>query len=233
MLVCNKFVFLHLHKSGGTFVNQMMAQCIPYSRHIGYHLPYAELPDGFRRLPVLGTVRNPWSYYVSWYHFQSEAKRPNELFQCVSEENTLDFEGTITNLVSLSLDREKVEDLANAFPETYVNHGLNLTRKCVTQISGSGLGFYSFLYHRLYDGADSPIILQMEGLRDGLRSFVDQNEVQPRARILEFLESTPKLNASQHSEYRQCYSRRLRDLVAEMESSIIGKHEYTFESASG
>jgi len=230
MLVCNKFVFLHLHKSGGTYVNQMMTRCIPYSRGIGYHLPYTELPDGFRRLPVLGTVRNPWSYYVSWYHFQSEEERPNDLYQCVSEKNTLDFEGTVTNLVNLSADKDKVEELANLFPETFSDHGLNLTRECIAQISDSGLGFYSFLYNRLYDGADSPIILKMEALGDGLRSFVDQNEVEPRARILDFLENAPRLNTSRHSDYRQYYSPGLRDLVAEMESSIIGKHEYTFES---
>lgn len=233
MIVCNKFVFLHLHKSGGTFVNQMMAKCIPYARQIGYHLPYKELPASFRRQPVLGTVRNPWSYYVSWYHFQAAQERPNDLFQCMSENNTLNFDDTVSNLLCLHSSPQKIQELAALMPETYVNHGLNLTRDCILSIAGSGQGFFSFLYKRLYAGADKLTVLKMENLRDGLRTFLDRHDVEPRSRLHEFINNTPRLNTSDHSGYTSYYSSALRSLVAESESALIEEHGYLFGCEGG
>ena len=55
---------------------------------------------------ILGFVRNPWSYYVSWFAFQSAMAQPNALFRVLSEDGRLDFARTITNMVSLSQDAE-------------------------------------------------------------------------------------------------------------------------------
>jgi hypothetical protein len=228
MIVCSKFVFLHLHKSGGTFVNQMIANCIPYARQIGYHLPYRELPLGFQRRPVLGTVRNPWSYYVSWYHFQACMDNPNALFRIMSNDNTLDFTGTVTNLVRLHEDPERVAALAQRLPDEFLNHGLNLTRECINAISGSGLGFFAFLYQRLYQGAREPVILKMESLRDSLKVFLEQYAVEPSARLNAFIDQTPRLNTSQHGDYRTYYTAPLKRLIEEADSMVIDTHEYTF-----
>ena len=84
MIVTDRLLFLHLHKSGGTFVNSLLMHCVPSARRIGYHLPYREAPQAFRDRPVVGTVRSPWAYYVSWYHFQSAQAKPNILFQVCS-----------------------------------------------------------------------------------------------------------------------------------------------------
>ena len=81
MIVTPRFVFLHLHKSGGTLVNTGLIRYIAGARHIGYHLPRSMLPEQFASLPLLGLVRNPWSYYVSWYSFQRARPRPNALLR--------------------------------------------------------------------------------------------------------------------------------------------------------
>jgi hypothetical protein len=70
MIVTDAFVFLHLHKSGGSFVNDFVKRFYPSAREIGYHLPWSLVPDTHAYLPALGLVRNPWSNYVSWYTFQ-------------------------------------------------------------------------------------------------------------------------------------------------------------------
>ena len=77
MIATDNLVFVHLHKSGGTFVNELLLRFGQAPRRIGYHLPYREAPDAIRHLPVVGTVRDPWGYYVSWYHFQRAMGRPN------------------------------------------------------------------------------------------------------------------------------------------------------------
>ena len=91
MIVTPRFVFLHLHKSGGTFVNECLMRFVTGARQIGYHLPRSLIPKEFAHLPVLGFVRNPWSYYVSWYSFQAAKPAPNALFRILSDGGRLDF----------------------------------------------------------------------------------------------------------------------------------------------
>ncbi|WP_440873664.1 sulfotransferase domain-containing protein [Thalassotalea sp. PLHSN55] len=228
MIVCNKFVFLHLHKSGGTFVNQMMAACIPYARQIGYHFPYHELPCSFRRLPVVGTVRNPWDYYVSWYHFQAQMKQPHPLFMCVSDNKRLGFEQTILNLLKLGQDESLFTQYHQQLPNKFMTQGINLTKQCLLAHKDSDKGFYSFLYERLYHGASAPIIIKMEGLRDGLNSLIEQLQLQPEQRIRAFLRDVPKLNTSVHNNYQSYYSNSLKQAVAKADATTINQHNYVF-----
>jgi len=228
MIVCNKFVFLHLHKSGGTFVNQLMASCIPYVRQIGYHFPYRELPRSFARLPVVGTVRNPWDYYVSWYHFQSQMQYPHTLFMCVSKNNSLNFEETIFNLLSISKNEQLFTEFQQQLPSQFMAQGINLTQKCLEPHKDSGNGFYSFLYNRLYQGASEPIIIKMEQLRDGLYSLVEQLQLQPQAKIQAFLRDAPNMNTSTHSHYQSYYSNKLKLSIASVDAAVIEQHSYMF-----
>lgn len=228
MIVCDTFVFLHLHKSGGTFVNHMMMKCISSAKRVGYHLPYGELPEAYRSLPVLGTVRNPWSYYVSWYHFQLSQVRPNPLFRICSEERRLDFSGTIQNLVTLESNDELIDQLIDAFPDHFVNYGLNLTKTCIEKIRGSGVGFYSFLHDRLYAGAASPRVLPMESLRADLHSV--PLGLNPTETMLtrQFILSVPNLNVSDHKPHQDYYSAELKALVADKDSALINRYGYVF-----
>ena len=63
------------------------------------------IPTAYAHLPVLGFVRNPWSYYVSWYAFQAGRPRPNPLYRVLSNEGQLDFAATISNMLDLSTGR--------------------------------------------------------------------------------------------------------------------------------
>ncbi len=227
MIVCDSFLFLHLHKSGGTFVNSMMMKCISSARRVGYHLPYAEAPEACRHLPVLGTVRNPWSYYVSWYHFQQSQARPNPLFWICSEDRSLDFSGTIRNLVTLENDGGRLDRLVAAFPGHFVNYGLNLTKNCMEKIRGSGQGFYSFLYERLYAGADAHI-MPMESLRAELNAIPLGLNPAETMMTRQFLLSVPNLNVSDHRPYQDYYSSELRALIAGMDGKLIDRHGYVF-----
>lgn len=224
MIVSDTFVFIHLHKSGGTFINQMMLKCLPGAERLGYHLPYRELPTAYRHLPVIGTVRNPWDYYVSWYFFQASQARPNALFQICSEHGTLDFSETVTHLARLHQDERRIDRLRSALPETFVGYGLNLTKSCLDTLPGSGLGFYSFLYQRMYAGAERLHIVPIETLREGLRSeFAHLGiDLPPLARY--FIDLAPPMNTSIHGDYRTYFSRRLWETVEEAEAMVIGSH---------
>jgi|TARA_B110000967_G_C18869735_1_gene554718 hypothetical protein len=228
VLVCNKFVFLHLHKSGGTFVTNLMSTCIPYTKAIGYHLPYRMLPSSYRRHPVIGTVRNPWSYYVSWYHFQKQIKNPNALFMAMSNNKTLTFEQTITNLLTIS-DNEKLFQIAkNSLPLSFDNHGLNITQACILPVYQTGIGFYSFLYSRLYEDCYDINIIEMENLRNGLEDVLAKLNVEPKQKIKTFIQKSPVINTSNHKPYQSYYSATLKKLVAKRDELLIESHQYSF-----
>ena len=226
MLVTDRLLFLHLHKSGGTFVNSLLMHCVPSARQIGYHLPYRETPPEYRSLPVVGTVRSPWGYYVSWYHFQRSQAEPNILFQICSDAGALGFAETVENLVGLASDETRLAMLEEGLPENYASHGLNLTKKCVGELRERGIGFYSFLYERLYAGADKPRILQVERLRHELRSTLSLLGHLPNRCIQRFLEEAPPLNVSQHAAPPDYFDDRLAKIVAQRDRTVIDRYGY-------
>lgn len=229
MIATDRLLFLHLHKSGGTFVNRMLLRCVPSARHLGYHLPYREVPAPFRDLPVLGTVRNPWAYYVSWYHFQIGKPKRNILFHVCSDDGKLDFNQTITNLVGLSGDEARLALLEEGLPATYAIAGINLTKASVSELRDSGLGFYSFLYERLYAGARDPMILRVEHLRDQLREALLLLGLLPNHCADRFIEDAPPVNVSQHHAPSTYYDETLAALVAKRDRRLIDRYGYSLD----
>lgn len=227
MIATDRLVFLHLHKSGGTFVNSLLMRCVPSAVPIGYHFPYREVPDAFRDRPVLGTVRNPWAYYVSWYHFQANQPKPNILFRICSNEGQLGFAATVANLVGLAGDEPRMALLEQGLPETYRARGLNLTKACVAELRERRVGFYSFLYERLYAGAAKPRVMKVERLREELRDALAALGQLPNSCAERFLAEAPPLNVSTHRAPSHYYDPDLAALVAERDAKIIERYCYT------
>lgn len=229
MIVTPRFVFLHLHKSGGTFVNAGLVQHIAGAKQIGYHLPRSMLPAQYAALPLLGLVRNPWSYYVSWYSFQRSRPRPNALFQTLSNGGTLDFSGTIRNMLNLDRDPALLDRVLAALPAAYINQGLNLPSPSLAPIRGSGLGFYSFLYRYLYGPDITAVKLaRMEQLRVEVTQLLESAGEPVTSALRDYISSAPAVNTSEHAPHRQLYDKELAQLVAERDQLVIQRHGYSF-----
>ena len=228
MIVTDRLVFLHLHKSGGTFVNDFLLRFFPDARQIGYHLPRAYLPESARGLPIFGLVRNPWDYYVSWYSFQVEKAQPNPFFRVASEERRLDFSGTVRNLVNLSSNREHFSAIEAALPDRFVNRGINLTRECFSSLYGSGLGFYAFLYRRMFGAGEGVTFGRMESLRTDLLAFLDFVGITPSEAMRDFILQAAPVNTSRHAAYQDYYDEPLRQLIAERDREVIARFNYEF-----
>ncbi|MDE1897463.1 MAG: hypothetical protein KGI40_06475 [Xanthomonadaceae bacterium] len=231
MIVTDRFVFLHLHKSGGTFVNRFLQAFFPDARQIGYHLPRTCLPASCAALPLLGSVRNPWDYYVSWYAFQTAKPRPNPVFRVVSDQGRLGFADSVRNLLTLGEQPALLDAVRSGLPDIFPNRGINLTRDCLEPLVGSRLGFYSFLYQHIYGEANDVSILDMHALRDGLPVLLEQIGVPATAAMRHYLSRAPALNSSEHGHYADYYDATLRALVAERDAEVIARHSYAFEVA--
>jgi hypothetical protein len=229
MITTERFVFLHLHKSGGTFVNECLVRFLPDARHIGYHLPRSMIPPDAANLPVLGFVRNPWSYYVSWYFFQLERPHPNFLFRILSDEGRLDFNATVRNMLDLGAGSVRLDLLLRALPKTFSNQGLNLPAPQLAPIRDTRLGFYTYLYQYLYSGAGIPVVIgRLEALRETLLPMLESVGQPSSDEMRRYVEDEAPRNSSNHASYADYYSAEVRDLVAERDAEVIARHGYSF-----
>jgi hypothetical protein len=229
MIATSRFVFLHLHKSGGTFVNECLLRFLPDARQIGYHLPRSMIPADCAQLPVLGFVRNPWSYYVSWFSFQQQQPHPNFLFRILSDEGRLDFENTVRNMLDLGAGSIRLDLVIRALPAAYSNRGLNLPGFALAPLRNTRLGFYTYLYRYLYGGLGAPVRLgKMEILRHELPSLLAGVGQRVDENMMHYIVNENPHNASQHARYAEYYSPALRDLVAARDAEVIDRHQYVF-----
>jgi hypothetical protein len=232
MIVTDRFVFLHLHKSGGSFVNRFLLESLPSARQIGYHLPRSDIPAEARARPILGTVRNPWEYYVSWYSFQQAKAAPNALFEIASEGRRLGFSGTLRRLMRLGGDASLLDAWAARLPQALPNRGINLSRNDVAPLRDSGMGFYSFLYRRMYGDLSHTTLLDTRDLRMGLQAFLGASGIGVTPVMQDWLARHPPVNTSEHGPYAACYDAELRELVAEKDADIIQRHGFAFEASA-
>jgi hypothetical protein len=228
MIATPRCVFLHLHKSGGTFVNECLLRFVPGARQLGYHLPRSLLAESLAALPVLGVVRSPWSYYLSWYAFQSARPQPNALFRVLSAERSLDAAATIRNALSLGSDPALLARAVAALPAGYTGHGLNLPGPVLAQIEHSGLGLYTWLHGYIF-GPDGPThAARLDQLRSALPQMLETVGEPVSAELRAHLASAAPSNRSAHASCAGFYDRELRELVAERDAPLIRRYGFRF-----
>jgi tetratricopeptide (TPR) repeat protein len=237
MIITESFVFIHMHKTGGQTLNDIIKRCIPDNRVIGYHYPRCEIPPEFAKLPVVGLVRNPWDWYVSWYAFNRMPKVRNQLFNVVSDSGQGTFKSTITNLINLGSDSSTSKlyrnDLIRMLPESLDgNQGVGLTKASIRDFSTNETGYYSWLTDRMLGNAndDQTFIGRFENLQDDFLAIMERLSVKEAETLKADLGKRERKNVSRHSHYSHYYDDELQDLVARKEQGLIENFDYEFQS---
>jgi hypothetical protein len=233
MIVTDKFVFVHLPRTGGTFATDMIMRFFPSAREIGYHLPRSLLPEEYSHLPVLGTVRNPWDFYVSWYYHIWPRDIGKPLFSWLTDNCKEQFEGAIRNALNLGVDNYRLDALIENLPDTvdYSTRNIpNITKDSMRNVRGTGVGYYTFRFYQLFGNADEVFFCRQERLRTDLIHFLEHvgaanDEI--RTHILE----SEKKNTAEHKHYSSYYTPELAELVAIRDRSVIDRFGYKFEKA--
>lgn len=234
MLITNKFVFVHLPRTGGTFVSEVIRKFFPSAREIGYHLPLALLPREYAHLPVLGAIRNPWDFYVSWYYhvWPRDARTP--LVSWVTEDGTVGFEGATRNGLNLGVNNERLDALIEMLPEQVDYHKRNIpniTKEAMRRVRGTGVGYYTFRFNHLFGNADDVFFYRLETLRQDLLFFFEgigaaNNE------LCDYVLHSDKKNTAEHLHYSTYYTPELAELVSLRDRQLIERFGYVFEQAS-
>lgn len=237
MIITERFVFIHMHKTGGQTLNDIIQRCIPGHRVVGYHYPRSEVPPECTDTPLVGMVRNPWDWYVSWYAFNKRPNIQNQLFTVVSDGGGADFKSTVTNLINLGSDcpvsKRYRDDLIRLLPESLDNNrGVGLTKDSIRSFSDNDSGYYSWLFDRMLgnSNADQALVGKYENLQDDFLAIMKQLSVKETEVLKLEFDKCARKNCSRHSHYSHYYDDELRDLVARKEGRLIEKYDYAFES---
>jgi len=236
MITTEHFVFIHMHKTGGQTLSDVIQRCIPDHRNVGYHYPRTEIPADCRALPRVGMVRNPWDWYVSWYAFNNGPTIRSPLFAILSNRGQADFNTTIANLVNLGSDNpESVQHrdaLVAVLPETLTaNRGVGLTKNCIREFSANDTGYYSWLFNRMFgDDHDGQLhVGKFENLQHEFLEIMERLSVPETSKLRDELGKRERKNASRHSHYSHYYDETLRDLIARKDASLARTYDYHFE----
>jgi hypothetical protein len=234
MLVTDKFVFGHLPRSGGTFVSQVIKKFFPSAHEIGHHLPRELLPREYSHLPVLGTIRNPWEFYISLYHYVWPKDAASILVSWMTENGKLGLIGSIRNLLNLAVNNERLDVLIEMLPEQvdYRTRNIpNITKEAMRKVRGTGIGYYTFRFNQIFGSADDVFFCRLETLRQDLVAFFEgigaaTNELR------DYVLHSDKKNISEHLHYSTYYTPELAELVLIRDRPLIERFGYVFEQAS-
>ncbi len=239
MIVTDHFVYIHVSRTGGTFLNRLILDRMPGARMLQYHGHLEKLPIEYSHLPVIGFARNPWDWYVSMFH--DYRRKRQFVFQIISEQGTLDFESTVARFLNLGdssgESRELLRRLAAAAPATIDtrrpgrNHLPGLRSDHFSNYP-AGIGYCGWLFNLMFHAGRERSILfgRFENLReDALRLFEETGAPISKS-IADYLDAAPALNASPRpGNFADAYSQTLEQLVAERERGLIEKFDYQFQ----
>jgi hypothetical protein len=228
MIAAERFVFIHLHTCGGSFVTDFLMRFVPDARRIGAHLPRRLTPPPLAQLPALGFARNPWSYYAFWYSLQAARAKPHPMYRILSRNGELDFEHTVRNLLDLGVTGNLLDAVVAQLPQGFTGNGLNLPGAALQSIRGSGLGFFSFLYRYMYDAPGVLLVRRIERVREELVPMLTAVGQPVTAAMRAYAQAAPASAVPGPKAYEARYTDALRDLIAERDADIIARHGYRF-----
>jgi len=233
MIVTDKFVFVHFPRTGGTFITDLILKFFPSAQQVGYHLPRYLLPKEYSHLPVLGAVRNPWEFYVSWYYHVWPRDAATPLTSWLTENGKHQFEGMTRNALNLGTDNERLDALIAMLPDEvdYRKKNIpNITKEAVRKIRGTGVGYFTFRFNHLFGNVDEVFFCRQEKLRTDLIHFLERIGAASEE-IRAYIRDSEKKNTADHSHYSSYYTPELAALVSLRDREVIDRFHYRFEPA--
>jgi hypothetical protein len=236
MLITKHFVFIHFQKTGGVFFRRLCREHLPsgwivteqlHRTHAGYDL----IPDEYAHLPAIMFIRNPWDWYVSWYHWETqylgsgereEPKSDTHPWATLLGRGSYDFRTAVTKACTrregkraweLAMQAWDVDLLTAAYAIKSGRYPAELPRELSDRAPRDGR---------------SVEVARFEHLRDDFLTFLERHEVPAPKDFLDAVRASPARHGSQRGAYEEYYDDELRELVARSARHVISEHGYEF-----
>jgi hypothetical protein len=216
MTATRHFVFLHVPRTGGSFIkatclrNLPSEWFVPTSAH--RHAPYSQVPSECKDLPMITFVRNPWDWYVSWYHWTTQIaveRRGGAMWKSAFDSGRASFGEAVAractgrdfeNRVTKPVMQERGVDHYTAIFDVIARQGLDEGRV--------EIGRY-------------------ENLADDLLGFLDRHDVPIPPSFADAIHGSDRESSSVHLHYRDHYDSDLRQLV-QASCPLVREFGYSF-----
>lgn len=225
-----RFTWLHVPKTGGTWLHQVLMRHAPSSWDVSAgppaHVRLYEVPIALEHwnqrperigLPIIASVRNPWDWYVSLYFFLEQHR--------------------VNRTGGYSLPRNQWQPGLAQWEERY-GKGNNVRgfRLALPRILDDmhvkavmGIANPQSYFLRNPDGTVGVHAVRFESLRNHMLETLHSLAVEVSDDLRGNLLKSPKLNTSGHAKYVDCYDDMTRDLVAKHEAWLIDRFSYRFK----
>jgi len=238
MLITKHFIFIHMQKTGGVFFRRLFEDHLPpdwivHEPKIGAHAGRDRIPSQYAHLPAIAFVRNPWDWYVSWYHWENQWLKSGKVEEPPGEKHpwntlfgrgTLDFREAVTRACTRREGRRPWETVMQAWDVDFLS-----------AVYGIKTGHYppgSDLPPQLAAGIPSGVgaidVGRFEYLREDLLSFMERHDVPVSRDFVQAVQTSPERHGSARGAYSQYYDDDLRELVARNARHVIAEHGYQY-----
>ncbi|MBV8201682.1 MAG: sulfotransferase family 2 domain-containing protein [Acidobacteria bacterium] len=144
MVITPDFVFIHLTKTGGTYVEAMLARLYgDRSIDVDQHGTCSDVPAEHRGKPLLSTVRNPYDRYVSQYRYGWWKISPDEYCGTAAMREMFPHWPDISFAEFLELANTKFMNCHRCAPNGFVNENFPPERR----LGWHTEGFVRFYFH--------------------------------------------------------------------------------------
>lgn len=236
MLIGNDFVMLHVPKTGGEFLKDVLESTFPKGsfesakKHGSANL----LPPEHAGKPRFMLVRDPWAWYPSWYHYcngtgRREAHRKrvremNKMFTLASGDFTL---GCTETLRRVFISREMMPADADGPPSDQDRSDIDAMR-ALPRPGDLGEGLLSAHTRRIKGHADDDrtTIGRLESMADDFMRFLDDIGVTPPAKLEHKLRG-PAINKSAKVRPEEVFTPAMSEAVATGDRALIERFGYT------
>lgn len=223
MYVTDKYVFVHMNKCAGVFVKDFIIKNFPTKIKVYKHAPLRCIREEDRKKKILGVIRNPFSWYVSFYHYHRENGYYTKLsfaeyIKCHLQNSR--------KLISKAQKKNVLDKNAKIYPpETKLNIG-SFTFHFINFFAFKSLKILRTWTDEQLENSFSNIckvyLMRQENLKE---TMIDVFGEQYRGQLA----NMPKKNISQHGHYSKYYTSELVKMVEEKEKLILQYYGYKFE----
>jgi len=250
MIVTKDFVFIHSFRCGGTFINQLIEEHLG-GEVIGYHLPYSDIPDKYKHLPVISSVRNPWDWYLSvYYHCLNfkEVMKTDSILNHITNFRGEGFEDTIKKIIDLKwMTPQDIKTTTGFLPEDF-----NYSSRLIDNIrkkdfldyydNYSNEGLYSWYISRMLKNSSNLHLCKVETLAEDFYRALVLLGVEIPTTAIEFLIKGRRMNEMKtdnaylggkvplprSADYTKYYTKELETLIMEADKECLEQLDYKF-----
>jgi hypothetical protein len=218
VLITKYFVHVHHWKTGGSFIKGVCLSHMPADWIVSNddsHPPASKIPTEFKDLPALGFVRNPWDWYVSWYHYAIRepptGQTPESPWAVLFDEGRASF-------------RQMITAACTGIPANGGSPPWYMDR-----IREQGIDHYTHSFESMFRaGFDGAVeIGRFENIREDFIAFLRRHAIPVGEDLIVAVRTTLPVNVTPRDPYTTYYDRELRDLVGSR-NRLIAEYGYTF-----